>query len=237
METYQLKYWIIWMLFLETTFSLWGKEYPYLWKNWLWKLRFAVILADFYFLFTPYNAAGIGGYIVVQMIYREGLMIQQHKEREYKKNLPLLFAHKLDTCCQAMCQEHKMAKNPAFRRRRIINRLDSVTVCTIGVNSKNLLVIEFATIMVLTGIGIFYGNYAIYILGAFYGWILFQNLKIVWKSYFEGKTNVLYVALSLTFLALCDTSIFLNFIWNKELISNLIWCFYVPSQLLLAKYE
>lgn len=186
METYQLKYWIIWMFFLETTFSIWGKEYPYLWKNWLWKLRFAVILADFYFLFTPYNAAGIGGYIVVQMIYREGLMIQQYKEREYK---------------------------------------------------KNLLIIEFAAIMVLTGIGIFYGNYAIYILGAFYGWILFQNLKIVWKSYFEGKTNVLYLALSLTFLALCDTSIFLNFIWNKELIGNLIWCFYVPSQLLLAKYE
>ena len=49
----------------------------------------------------------------------------------------LLFTHKLDTCCQAMCQEHKTAKNPAFRRRRIINRLDSVTVCTVGVNNNN----------------------------------------------------------------------------------------------------
>ena len=48
----------------------------------------------------------------------------------------LLFTHKLDTCCQAMCQECKTSKNPAFRRRRIINRLDSVTVCTIGVNSN-----------------------------------------------------------------------------------------------------
>ena len=46
----------------------------------------------------------------------------------------LLFTHKLDTCCQAMCQECKTAKNPAFRQRRTLNRLDSVTVCTIGVN-------------------------------------------------------------------------------------------------------
>ena len=54
------------------------------------------------------------------------------------KKIPetLLFTHKLDTCCQAMCQEHKTAKNPAFRQRRILNRLDSVTVCTIGVNSN-----------------------------------------------------------------------------------------------------
>ena len=49
----------------------------------------------------------------------------------------LLFTHKLDTCCQAMCQEHKTAKNPAFRQRRIINRLDSVTVRTAGVNSND----------------------------------------------------------------------------------------------------
>ena len=48
----------------------------------------------------------------------------------------LLFTHKLDTCCQAMCQEDKTAKNPAFRRRRIINRLDSITVCIVGVNSN-----------------------------------------------------------------------------------------------------
>ena len=48
------------------------------------------------------------------------------------------FTHKLDTCCQAMCQEHKTAKNPAFRRRRIINRLDSVTVSTVGVNCNTV---------------------------------------------------------------------------------------------------
>lgn len=35
-----------------------------------------------------------------------------------------------------MCQEHRTAENPAFRRRRIINRLDSVTVSTTGVNSN-----------------------------------------------------------------------------------------------------
>ncbi|MBD5088281.1 MAG: hypothetical protein HDT30_05640 [Clostridiales bacterium] len=35
-----------------------------------------------------------------------------------------------------MCKKRRTAKNPAFRRRRIINRMDSVTVCTIGVNSN-----------------------------------------------------------------------------------------------------
>ncbi len=54
----------------------------------------------------------------------------------------LLFTHKLDTCCQAMCQEDKTAKNPAFHRRRIINRLDSVTVCTYGANSNKWSALE-----------------------------------------------------------------------------------------------
>ncbi|MCI8408585.1 MAG: hypothetical protein HFJ09_04845 [Lachnospiraceae bacterium] len=54
------------------------------------------------------------------------------------ERIPLLFTHKLDTCCQAMCRERKTAKNPAFRRMRILNRLDSVTVCTVGVNSNRI---------------------------------------------------------------------------------------------------
>lgn len=184
-ETYQLKYGIIWIFFLETTFSLLEKGYQCLWNNWLWKLRFAVILADFYFLFTPYNASGIGGYLAVQIIYRERITFHhQHKNKK-----------------------------------------------------RNLLLIELCTIMLLIGIGIFYGDYVIYVFGAVYGGILFLNLKTVWKSYLRGEDELFYLALSLTFLALCDTSIFLNFLWNREVISNLIWCFYIPSQLLLAKYE
>ena len=57
-------------------------------------------------------------------------------------DLTLPFTHKLDTCCQAMCQERRIAKNPAFRQRRTFNRLDSVTVCTVGVNSNDLTAIE-----------------------------------------------------------------------------------------------
>lgn len=186
LDTYQLKYGIIWILFLETTFSLLGKGYPCVWRNWLWKLRFAVLIADFYFLFTPYNAAGIGGYLVVQLIYWERLTFCQHREKD-KKN--------------------------------------------------KLLVIEFVILILLTGIGIFFGNYIIYILGLVYGFVLFYNLKTVWEDYFKGEEELIYLALSLTLLALCDSSILLNFIWNKELIGNLIWCFYVPSQLLLANYE
>ncbi len=65
--------------------------------------------------------------------------------------LMLLFTHKLDTCCQAMCQEHRIAKNPDFRQRRITNRLDSVTVCTVGVNCNPLIIhMLLFTPMVLT---------------------------------------------------------------------------------------
>lgn len=186
LDTYQLKYGIIWMFFLETTFSLLGKGFLHVWENWLWKLRFAVLVADFYFLFTPYNAAGIGGYLVVQLIYWERLTFRQHREKNQK---------------------------------------------------RKLLIIELVILILLTGIGIFFENYIIYILGLIYGLVLFYNLKTVWKSYFRGEEELFYLALSLIFLALCDSSIFLNFIWNREVIGNLIWCFYVPSQLLLANYE
>lgn len=185
-DTYQLKYWIIGILFLNTTFSLLGKGLLCVWRNWLWKLRFAVLVADFYFLFTPYNAAGIGGYLVVQLIYWEKLTFMQHRENKLK---------------------------------------------------RNFWVIEFVILILLTGIGVFFKKYVMYILGSIYGFVLFYNLKTVWKCYFQGEEDIFYLALSLIFLALCDSSIFLNFIWNKEVIGNLIWCFYVPSQLLLANYE
>lgn len=55
-----------------------------------------------------------------------------------KEDVSLLSTYKLDTCFQAMCQECRIVKNPAFCRRRILNRLDSVTVCTIGVNSNDV---------------------------------------------------------------------------------------------------
>lgn len=186
LDTYQLKYGIIWIFFLETTFSLLGKGVLCVWRNWLWKLRFAVLIADFYFLFTPYNAAGIGGYLVVQLIYWERLTFRQNRGKKKKRSLVIL---------------------------------------------------ELVILMFLTGIGIFFENYVIYILGLIYGLVLFYNLKTVWELYFKGEEKLFYLALSLIFLALCDSSIFLNFIWNKELIGNLIWCFYIPSQLLLANYE
>lgn len=182
-DTYKLKYGIIWILFLETTFSLFRKGKQEVWQNWLWKLRFTVLIADFFFLFTPYNASGIGGYIVVQMIYSEKIIFYQDKK----------------------------------------NRL--------------LLAIEFAALVLLTGIGMFLDKYFIYVFGAVYGGVLFCNLKTVWKTYFRGEEKLFFLVLSLTFLALCDTSIFLNYIWSKEVIGNLIWLFYIPSQLFLANYE
>lgn len=182
-ETYQLKYGIMWLLFLETTFSLSSKGD--LWNNWLWKLRLAVIVADYFFLFTPYNGAGIGGYLVVQMIYQEKLREQ--------------------------------IQNGEIRRHWFLY--------------------EFAMILILTGIGIIGDIFSVYIFGIIYAFVIFRNLKMVWKHYLEGRKELEYLALSLSFLALCDTSIFFYFLWSGEIIGNLIWSFYIPSQLLLAKYE
>lgn len=183
-QTNQLKYGIIGMLFLETTFSLLGKGSQYLWEQWIWMIRLAVMIADFFFLFTPYNAAGIGCYLVVQIFYRE-------KIRGIRK----------------------------------------------GKGEKTLWVHILSVTILLGGAGIYFGDKLLYLFGSLYAILLLGNLKIIWRSYPGGKSEVFFLALSLSFLALCDTCIFLNFFCDKEWISNLIWCFYIPSQFLLAKYE
>ena len=83
----------------------------------------------------------------------------------------LLFTHKLDTCCQAMCQECKTAKNPAFRRRRPLNRLDSVTVSTVGVNS-NLRINGIAIIITRT---LYIANKVLYNIFVGFFW---ENIRI-----------------------------------------------------------
>lgn len=170
------------MLFFETTFSLLEKNIK-LWENYLWKLRLAVLIADYYFLFTPYAGAGIGCYMMVQYYYKK-MRVQYHTNKERNSN----------------CFEVIMMGS-------------------------------------LAGIGMLGGDFMLYSLGSIYAWLLVQNVKSTWRFVIYGKKEMCYLALSLLFLACCDGSIFLNFLWNGRWIGNMIWFFYIPSQFLLAKYE
>lgn len=182
-DTNVLRYDMILIIFLETTFSLLGKENIKLWENCLWKLRLAVLIADFYFLFTPYAGAGIGSYMMVQYFYKK-MRVQCHINEE---------------------------RNSTF--------------------------FEFTMIVFLVVIGILGGDFALYTFGGIYAWLLVQNVKSTWNIVIQGKNEMYYLAVSLLFLACCDTSIFLYFLWDRRWIGNLIWFFYIPSQFLLAKYE
>ena len=89
-DTNLLRYAVILFFFWETTFSLLGKGNIKLWEDCLWKLRLAVLIADFYFLFTPYAGAGIGCYMMVQFYYKK--MGIQYRTKEEKNSIFFEFA-------------------------------------------------------------------------------------------------------------------------------------------------
>ncbi|MBQ3601504.1 MAG: hypothetical protein II992_09950 [Lachnospiraceae bacterium] len=83
---------------------------------------------------------------------------------------------------------------------------------------------------------IHYRTYMFIILVICYFLLSVGNLFYAWRLYINKSKKIRFLAISISLLALCDLNVALWNVFGFVLCGNLIWLFYIPSQIFLEMH-